>query len=217
VAAAPLSLEPIISYNPELRTAIFVVPGVIGIILTTTMVMLTSMAVARERERGTLEALIVSPVKPIELMVGKILPYVIIGYVQESLILIAGHLVFSVPFRGSITLLYLLTSVFIGANLALGLVFSTMAKTQQQAMQMSVFVLLPNILISGFSFPWEGMPRPAQWLSEILPLTHYLRIVRGVVLKGAIFEDVQREVIWLTAILVLFIVIAAMRFSKKLV
>ncbi|MCB9626101.1 MAG: ABC transporter permease [Sandaracinaceae bacterium] len=212
----PMRVEPTIWYNPELRTSIFVVPGIIGVILTMTMVMFTSMAIARERERGTLEALIVSPVRSVELMVGKLLPYVAVGYVQITLILIAGHLVFDVPFRGSLPLLYAMSFVFIAANLALGLVFSTLAKTQQQAMQMSFFFLLPNILLSGFAFPWEGMPRPAQWLSEVLPLTHYLRIVRGITLKGSELTDVVRELGWMSVILVFFVTLASLRFQKKL-
>lgn len=212
----PMRAEPTVWYNPELRTSIFVVPGIIGVILTMTMVMFTSMAIARERERGTLEALIVSPIRSVELMVGKLLPYVAVGYVQITLILAAGHLVFEVPFRGSLPLLYALSFVFIAANLALGLVFSTVAATQQQAMQMSFFFLLPNILLSGFAFPWEGMPTPAQWLSEVLPLTHYLRIVRGITLKGAGLGDVVRELGWLSLILVGFVTLASLRFQKKL-
>ena len=204
-------------YNPELRTAVFVVPGIIGVILTMTMVMLTSMAIARERERGTLEALIVSPLRSYELMIGKLLPYVGIGYVQITLILFVGRVVFDVPFHGSLGLLYALSFVFIAANLALGLVFSTLAKTQQQAMQMSFFFLLPNILLSGFAFPWEGMPRAAQWLSQALPLTHFLRIVRGIGLKNAAFGDLEGELVWMVAILVAFVTLASLRFRKKLV
>ncbi len=203
-------------YNPELRTAVFIVPGIVGVILTMTMVMLTSMAIARERERGTLEALIVSPVRSVELMVGKILPYIAIGYVQVSLILLFGHLVFDVPFVGSIPLFYGLTFLFIAASLALGLVFSSVARTQQQAMQMSFFFLLPNILLSGFAFPWEGMPKLAQWLSELLPLTHYLRVTRGIILKGAQGSDLRIEVLWLSAMVVVLVVVASLRFDKKL-
>jgi ABC-2 type transport system permease protein len=210
-------IEPTNWYNPELRTAVFVVPGIIGVILTMTMVMFTSMAIARERERGTLEALIVSPVRSVELMLGKLLPYVAVGYVQITLILLVGRFVFDVPFEGSLALLYALSFVFIAANLALGLVFSTLAKTQQQAMQMSFFFLLPNILLSGFAFPWEGMPAPAQWLSQALPLTHYLRIVRRITLKGASFPDLDVELLWLTAILAFFVALASLRFRKKLV
>jgi ABC-2 type transport system permease protein len=174
------------------------------------------MAIARERERGTLEQLIVSPIKNVELVVGKILPYVIVGYVQITLILLAGRVVFDVPFIGSPSLLYLLSFLFIAANLALGLFFSTLAKTQQQAMQMSFFFLLPNILLSGFMFPFEAMPRPAQWLAQALPLTHYLRIVRGITLRGSGLADAVPELLWLMGILAALILLASMRFSKKL-
>ena len=166
---APIRLEPTTWYNPDLRTAVYVVPGLIGVILTMTMVMLTSMAIVRERERGTLEQLIVSPVKNIELVVGKILPYVIIGYVQITLIFAGRTNRVRGAVLGSVPLLYALSFVFIAANLALGLFFSTVAKTQQQAMQMSFFFLLPNILLSGFMFPFESMPAPAQWLSSGSP------------------------------------------------
>jgi ABC-2 type transport system permease protein len=213
----PIRLEPNTWYNPDLRTAVYVVPGLIGVILTMTMVMLTAMAIARERERGTLEQLIVSPVTRLELVVGKILPYVVIGYFQMTLILLAGKLVFHVPLIGSLGLLYALVFVFISANLALGLFFSTLAKTQQQAMQMSFFFLLPNILLSGFMFPFEAMPRPAQFMAQALPLTHFLRIVRGITLKGAHFGDVYSELVWLGGILLALVTLASLRFSKKLV
>lgn len=212
----PVSIEPTTWYNPELKTAIYVVPGLVGVILTMTMTMLTSMAMARERERGTLEQLIVSPVKRIELVLGKIVPYIAIGYVQMSLILLIGHFIFGVPIVGSLPMLYTLASVFIAANLAIGLFFSSVAKTQQQAMQMSFFFLLPNILLSGFMFPFEGMPTPAQWLSQGLPLTHFLRIVRGITLKGASFGDVAPELVWLSAIFLALVVLASLRVSKKL-
>jgi ABC-2 type transport system permease protein len=215
-SVAPLSLEPTTWYNPELKTAIYVVPGLVGVILTMTMTMLTAMAIARERERGTLEQLIVSPVRRIELIVGKIVPYIGIGYVQMTLVLLFGHLVFRVPIHGSLPLLYLLASVFIAANLAIGMFFSTVAQTQQQAMQMSFFFLLPNILLSGFMFPFEAMPLPAQWLSQALPLTHFLRIVRGITLKGAAFGDVSLELLWLTIILFVLVLLSSGRFSKKL-
>ncbi|MET0389444.1 MAG: ABC transporter permease [Polyangiales bacterium] len=212
----PISIEPTTWYNPELKTAIYVVPGLVGVILTMTMIMFTSMAVVRERERGTLEQLIVSPVGRVELVIGKILPYIAIGYIQMSLILFVGRLVFRVPLSGSLALLYVLASAFIAANLALGMFFSTVAKTQQQAMQMSFFFLLPNILLSGFVFPFEGMPRPAQWLSQALPLTHFLRIVRGITLKGAQYHEVQPEFYQLLAILLVLTALAALRFRKKL-
>ncbi len=211
-----IRLEPTIWYNQDLRTAVYVVPGLIGVILTMTMVMLTSMAIARERERGTLEQLIVSPVRNAELMIGKILPYVVIGYVQMTIILIAGRLVFGVPIVGSLPMLYGLAFVFIAANLALGLLFSTLAKTQQQAMQMSFFFLLPNILLSGFMFPFEAMPRLAQYLGQALPLTHFLRVVRGITLKGASFSDLALELWWMTGLLVALVTLSSLRFSKKL-
>jgi ABC-2 type transport system permease protein len=213
---AQITVEPTLWYNPDQRTAVYVVPGLVGVILTMTMVMLTSMAIARERERGTLEQLIVSPVRNVELILGKILPYVVIGYVQMTLVLSAGHLLFGVPFVGSIGLLYALAFVFIAANLAVGLFFSTLATTQQQATQMSFFFLLPNILLSGFMFPYEAMPRPAQLLAQALPLTHFLRIVRGVALKGSDLADVATELLWMTGILTLLVTLASFRFSKKL-
>jgi ABC-2 type transport system permease protein len=204
-------------YNPELETSTFIVPGLTGVILTMTMVMLTAMAIARERERGTLEQLIVAPVGRLEIIGGKILPYIVMGYVQISLVLLVGYLVFDVPIVGSLGLLYALAFAFIASNLALGLFFSTLVKTQQQAMQLSFFFLLPNILLSGFAFPWEGMPKPAQWLSQALPLTHFLRIVRGIILKGATLGDVVGELAWLGGILFVLVALAALRFQKKLV
>jgi ABC-2 type transport system permease protein len=195
---------------------VFIVPGLVGVILTMTMVMFTAMGIAREREGNTLEQLIVSPIRAIELMLGKIVPYVAIGYFQMTLILGLGMVVFSVPFEGAWLLLYALASLFIAANLALGLLFSTIARTQQQAMQMSFFFLLPNLLLSGFMFPFEAMPRPAQILGECVPLTHFLRIIRGVVLKGAQLSDVAPEVGWLGGIAVVLVTLSALRFEKKL-
>ncbi len=214
--APRLNIEPAILYNPNLRTAIYIVPALVGVILTMTMVMLTSMALARERERGTLEQLMVSPVRRWELVLGKISPYVVIGYVQMTIIWIAGYVIFDVPLRGSPLLLYALAFLFIAANLALGLVFSTIAKSQQQAMQLSFFFLLPNILLSGFMFPFEAMPRPAQWLAEGLPLTHFLRIVRGIALKGSGLAELAGELFWLSAILGFLLLVAAGRVSKRL-
>jgi ABC-2 type transport system permease protein len=215
-AGPPISIEPATWYNPGLRTAVFVVPGLIGVILTLTMVMFTAMAIVRERERGTLEQLIVSPVKSIEIVIGKIVPFIGMGYLQITLILVAGSLIFNVPFVGSLPLLYGFAFVFIAANLALGLMFSTVAKTQQQAMQMSFFFILPNILLSGFMFPFDAMPRPAQIISEGLPLTHFLRVVRGIALKDASFADLHPELLALAAILVVLVVISSLRFRKRL-
>jgi ABC-2 type transport system permease protein len=203
-------------YNPDLRTAVYVVPGLVGVILTMTLVMFTSMGIARERERGTLEQLIVSPVRSVELVIGKIVPYIIIGYVQMTLILTVGMLGFDVPFAGSPATLYGLASLFITANLSIGLFFSTLAKTQQQAMQMSFFFFLPQILLSGFIFPFEGMPGPAQVLGECLPLTHFLRIIRGIVLKGATIADLGPEIGALAAITAVLVLLSSLRFRKKL-
>jgi len=205
-----------ILYNPDLRTAVYIVPGLVGVILTLTMVMFTSMAIVRERERGTLEQLIVSPVQSVELVIGKIAPYILIGYVQMTLILVVGTQLFEVPLSGSLPLLYLLASLFIAGNLALGLLFSTLARTQQQAMQMSFFFLLPNILLSGFMFPFAGMPRFAQALSTGLPLTHFLRIIRGIVLKGSGFAELAPEVLALAIILGALVLVTSLRFRKKL-
>jgi ABC-2 type transport system permease protein len=215
-AVQPIELEPDTWYNPDLRTAVYVVPGLVGVILTMTMVMLTAMAIARERERGTLEQLIVSPIRPIELILGKIVPYTLIGYLQMTLVLLAARIIFDVPLQGSYALLYALAFVFISACLAIGLLFSTLAQTQQQAMQMGMFFLLPNILLSGFMFPFEGMPRPAQFLSELLPLTHFLRIVRAITLKGGGFADVQQNLVWLVGIFSALVLFASLRFRKKL-
>lgn len=215
-APTPIELEPTTWYNPDLRTAVYIVPGLVGVILTMTMVMLTAMAIVRERERGTLEQLIVSPVRNLELMVGKILPYVAMGYLQMSLILLAGRFIFGVPLNGSLALLYAMAFVFISANLALGLFFSTLARSQQQAMQMSFFFFLPNILLSGFMFPWEGMPEPARWLAEVLPLTHFLRIVRGIVLRGSGAGDLAGEAGTLALIGGALILLASLRFRKRL-
>ena len=211
-----IELATSILYNPDLRTAVYIVPGLVGVILTLTMVMFTAMAIVRERERGTLEQLIVSPVHSVELVIGKIAPYIGIGYIQMTLILTVGTQLFAVPMAGSLGLLYALASLFIAGNLALGLLFSTLARTQQQAMQMSFFFLLPNILLSGFMFPFAGMPRFAQILSTGLPLTHFLRIIRGVVLKGATFADLRGEVAALAIILGALVAISTLRFSKKL-
>ena len=212
----PISLSTSTWYNPDLRTAVYVVPGLVGVILTMTMVMFTAMGIARERERGTLEQLIVSPVRSIELVIGKIVPYLAIGYLQMTIVLVVGSLVFDVPFAGSWALLYALAALFIAGCLALGLFFSTLAKTQQQAMQMSFFFLLPNLLLSGFMFPFEGMPTLAQYIGEVIPLTHFLRIIRGIVLRGATWPDLAPEVGWLAAIAGALVLASALRFKKKL-
>jgi ABC-2 type transport system permease protein len=171
-------------YNPENITQYNVVPGLMGVALTMTMVVITALAITRERERGTMENLLATPVRPFEVMVGKILPYIVVGYIQVSLILLAARFVFHVPMLGSLPLLYAVALLFIAANLAVGITFSTLAKNQLQAVQMAFFFFLPSILLSGFMFPFRGMPEWAQAVGSCLPNTHFLRIVRGILLKG---------------------------------
>ena len=180
----PVDLRIHAKYNPEAITQYNIVPGLMGIVLTMTMVMITALAITRERERGTMENLLATPVRPVEVIMGKILPYVFVGYVQVALILILARVVFGVPMIGSIPLLLICTFLFIAANLAVGITFSTVAKNQLQAVQMTFFFFLPSILLSGFMFPFRGMPEWAQGVGSVLPLTHFLRIVRGILLKG---------------------------------
>jgi len=203
-------------FNPEQRTAVNIVPGLLAIILTMTMILFTSTAIVRERERGNLELLITTPVHSLELMLGKIIPYILIGLVQMSIILGLGHLVFRVPINGAISQIVIATLLFIAASLTLGLIISTIAKTQLQAMQMTVFILLPSILLSGFMFPYEGMPELAQWIAEVLPATHFLRIIRGVVLRGASVENVQEDALFLLGFTVIGLLIATLKFRKRL-
>lgn len=203
-------------YNPERRSAVNTVPGLIGIILTMTMTMFTAVAIVRERERGNLELLITTPVRSSELMLAKILPYVIIGLVQVSLVLLLGKLLFQVPLRGTLLNVYLVSLVFIVANLAMGLVVSTIAQTQFQAMQMTFFILLPSILLSGFMFPFDGMPRAAQWIAEVLPMTHFMRLIRGVVLRGADLAELSAELAVLGGFILVAMTIAVARFQKRL-
>ncbi|WP_306146403.1 MULTISPECIES: ABC transporter permease [unclassified Roseibium] len=210
------TFEVTLFYNPEQRTAVNIVPGLVGTILTMTMIMFTSAAIVRERERGNMEMLINTPIRPIELMVGKIIPYIFIGLVQTAIILSLGHVLFNVPLDGNMIDLFVGTLLFIGASLSLGLVFSTIAQTQLQAMQMTVFVLLPSILLSGFMFPYEGMPVVAQYIAEALPATHFMRMIRGFVLRDATLMDVHRDVIWMSGFFVLGMVAAAVRFKKRL-
>lgn len=171
-------------YNPEQITQYNIVPGLLGVVLTMTMVLITSLAITRERERGTMESLLATPVRPIEVTVGKIMPYVLVGYIQAILILLFAHFLFQVPMQGSVITLLLATLPFIAASLSVGVTFSSIAKNQLQAVQMAFFFFLPSILLSGFMFPFKGMPIWAQYLGQILPLTHFLRVVRGIMLKG---------------------------------
>jgi len=203
-------------YNPEHRSAVNIVPGLVGVILNLTMVLFTAVAVVRERERGNLEMLITTPVRTPELMLGKILPYIFIGYVQLTLILLLGAWLFAVPLVGSLTDLYLAALFFIAATLALGLLISTLARTQFQAMQLTVFTFLPSILLSGFMFPFDGMPTVARWLAELLPLTHFVRLTRGIVLRGASLWDMSMELAALTAFFALMLLFTLLRFRKRL-
>lgn len=203
-------------YNPALESATYIVPGVIGLLLTLTLSAITSMSIVRERERGTLEQLIVTPVTRAGLMLGKILPFAIVGYVQVTVILLLGWFVFHVPMRGSLLLLYATTAPFIIASLALGLFISTAVKTQVQAMQLSFLVILPSVLLSGFMFPREAMPVAAQWIGGAIPLTYYLRVLRGILLKGTAFGAIWRDVAALSAFAVVLIALSATRFRKSL-
>ncbi|HEX7030698.1 MAG TPA: ABC transporter permease [Gammaproteobacteria bacterium] len=203
-------------YNPEQRSQVQIVPGLIGVILNLTMVLFTAIAIVRERERGNLELLITTPVRTPELMLGKILPYVLIGLVQVSIILAAGAWLFDVPLRGSPLDLYLAAALFIVATLALGLTISTLAKTQFQAMQLTVFTFLPSILLSGFMFPFHGMPLAARWIGEILPLTHFIRLVRGIAVRGAGLAEMGAELLALSVFTVVMLGLAIARFHKRL-
>ena len=203
-------------YNPERRTPVNIIPGLIGIILTLTMMLFTAVAIVRERERGNLELLINTPVNSAELMIGKVIPYIAIGMIQVALILVVSDVLFEVPMRGSIFDLYLAAGAFIVANLALGLVISTVAKTQFQAMQMTFFVLLPSILLSGFVFPFDGMPRFAQYLGEMFPVTHFIRLSRGIMLRDAALVELYPELIALGAFAIVAMTGAALRFTKRL-
>ncbi|MEM9209311.1 MAG: ABC transporter permease [Pseudomonadota bacterium] len=203
-------------YNPERRTPVNIVPGLMGVILTMTMTLFTAVAIVRERERGNLELLINTPVSSAELMIGKVVPYVLIGLFQLALILGVGRLLFDVPIRGSVLDLYLAAGAFIAANLSLGLFISTAAKTQFQAMQITVFVILPSILLSGFMFPFDGMPKFALWLGELLPNTHFIRLTRGIMLREAGIGELIREVVYLAAFTAIALTAAARRFTKRL-
>mgnify|MGYP001267570442 CR=1 FL=1 len=203
-------------YNPEGITQYNVVPGLMGTILTMTMVMMTALAVTRERERGTMENLLAMPVRPLEVMIGKITPYVLVGYVQVLVILLAARLLFAVPFQGSVLVLSSATLLFIAANLAVGFTFSTVARNQLQAMQMSFFFFLPSLLLSGFMFPFRGMPGWAQALGELLPLTHFLRVVRGVLLKGSGPAEILPELAPIAAFLLAVSVVALRRYRQTL-
>jgi ABC-2 type transport system permease protein len=202
--SGPIDLRVHALYNPEVVTQYNIVPGLMGVILTMTMIMITGLAITRERERGTMENLLSMPTRPSEVLIGKIVPYIMVGYIQVSVILVAAYFLFHVPMQGSILLLLIVVFIFIAANLAMGITFSTIAKNQLQAMQMTFFVFLPSILLSGFMFPFRGMPHWAQVIGEAFPLTHFLRIVRGILLKGNGIIDVSLQ-LWQIALFALIV------------
>ena len=213
---APFEVRVHRRYNPEGITQYNIVPGLMGVVLTMTMVMMTSIAMTRERERGTMENLLATPVRPFEVMLGKIVPYILIGYVQVIVILVAARQLFAVPMVGSLALLSAVLVLFIAANLAIGFTFSTLARNQMQAMQMTFFFFLPSMLLSGFMFPFRGMPGWAQAIGEVLPLTHFLRVVRGILLKGSGWADIAPNVWPLAAFLLVVAAIALRRYRETL-
>ena len=215
---APAQFEVVVHrrYNPEGISAYNVVPGLIGVILTMTMVLITALAVTREVERGTMENLLAMPLQPSEVMAGKILPYIVVGYIQVTVVLIAARVLFNVPMLGSYFDLSIGLAIFIAANLSVGFTISTVAQNQLQAMQMTFFFFLPSILLSGFMFPFRGMPIWAQWIGEILPNTHFMRIVRGVMLKGSGLSDLLNDLWPLLAFMLAAIVVALLRYRRTL-
>ena len=212
----PLELRVRPWYNPAQRSAIFIVPGVIGVLLTLTMTLITSTAIVRERERGTLEQLIVTPIDKTSLMLGKTIPFIVVGYAQMTTALFFGKVIFDIPIRGSLILLYVAALAFILASLGVGLLISTLARTQAQAMQLSFFFMLPNILLSGYVFPREAMPEPAQWVGLLLPLTYFLKVLRRILLMGVGVEHIWREWVTLAVIATVLLMISIKRFSKTI-
>src|SRR5437763_5686642 len=212
----PFEIRTHARYNPAASSRLNIVPGLVGTILTMTMLIFTALSVTRELERGTMENLLSMPITPIEIMLGKIVPYIMVGFIQAALILGIGVLVFGVPVLGNLFLLAGLSTLFITTNLSIGYTFSTIAQNQLQAMQMSLMFFLPNILLSAFMFPFAGMPVWAQWIGVFLPLTHYLRIVRAIMLKGATLPDLQYDALWLGGLMLLAMTIAVTRFRRTL-
>jgi ABC-2 type transport system permease protein len=215
-AAPPFEIRTHARYNPAATTSLNIVPGLVGTILTMTMLIFTALSVTREIERGTMESLLAMPITPVEIMLGKIIPYIIVGFVQAALIIGIGIGLFGVPLLGSLVLLALLSTLFITTNLSIGYTFSTIAQNQLQAMQMSMMFFLPNILLSGFMFPFAGMPAWAQWIGEFLPLNHYIRIVRGIMLKGAALADLRYDTLALAGLMLIAMIIAITRFRRTL-
>lgn len=212
----PFEIRAHARYNPAAESRLNIVPGLVGTILTMTMLIFTALSVTREIERGTMENLLAMPITPIEVMLGKIIPYILVGFLQASIIIGIGHFLFKVPILGNLAMLALLSTLFIGANLSIGYTFSTIAQNQLQAMQMTMMFFLPNILLSGFMFPFAGMPVWAQWIGEALPLTHYIRIVRAIMLKGATLQNLQYDAIALFVLMLVAMTIAITRFRRTL-
>jgi ABC-2 type transport system permease protein len=212
----PFEIRAHARYNPAASSRLNIVPGLVGTILTMTMLIFTALSVTREIERGTMESLLSMPITPVEVMLGKIVPYVLVGFTQATLIIGIGVFLFGVPVRGSLVMLALLSTLFITTNLSIGYTFSTIAQNQLQAMQMSIMFFLPSILLSGFMFPFLGMPVWAQYVGEALPLTHYLRIVRAIMLKGAMLQNLQYDAVALVSLMLLAMAIAVMRFRRTL-
>ncbi len=215
-SAEPLELRIHPRYNPEGITQYNIVPGLMGVVLTMTMVMITALAITRERERGTMENLLSMPTRPLEVLLGKIIPYIMVGYVQVGLILLAAKFIFHVPMVGSLALLLTVAMVFIIANLAVGITFSTVARNQLQAVQMTFFFFLPSLLLSGFMFPFRGMPRWAQYIGEVLPLTHFLRIIRGILLKGNGMAEVSSQLWQIGLFAMVAVAVGVKRYRRTL-
>jgi ABC-2 type transport system permease protein len=215
-AAPPFEIRIHARYNPAAETSLNIVPGLVGTILTMTMLIFTALSVTREIERGTMESLLSMPITPIEIMLGKIVPYIMVGFIQAAMIIGLGIGLFGVPLLGSLALLAALSTLFITANLSIGYTFSTIAQNQLQAVQMSLMFFLPNILLSGFMFPFAGMPLWAQWIGEALPLTHYLRIVRAIMLKGATMAELRYDTLALAGLMLIAMTIAVTRFRRTL-
>ncbi|MCV6822979.1 MULTISPECIES: ABC transporter permease [Halocynthiibacter] len=210
------TFEVTLYFNPEQRSAVNIVPGLVGVILTMTMILFTSAAIVRERERGNMEMLINTPVKSSEIMIGKIIPYIFAGLIQVAIILGLGHVLFDVPINGGLGALLVVTLLFIIASLSVGLVVSTLAKNQLQSMQMTVFILLPSILMSGFMFPFDGMPQPVQVIAQALPATHFMDMIRGVVLRDASLFEMREQILWMIGFTVFGLMAATLKFKKRL-
>jgi ABC-2 type transport system permease protein len=210
----PVDLRTHLLYNPGIETKYNIVPGLMGVVLTMTMIIITALAITRETERGTMEYLLCTPARPLEVMAGKILPYIAVGYIQMGLIVLAARVVFGVPVLGSLPLLATVSILFIAANLSVGITFSTVGKNQLQAVQMAFFFFLPSILLSGFMFPFRGMPEWAQYVGSVLPLTHYLRVVRGIVLKGSGLAEIWPD-LWPMALFVAVVMTVAVKRYRR--